>query len=100
MNPFIIQGSALMPFGYTLIFIVLAFIFGFICKNPIDVIFYIALDLFLCITFYVTYQMIIQGSIVNSFFDMSYFIFCIPFALLCTVKKQENVVENQTFIHK
>ncbi|MDR0828742.1 MAG: hypothetical protein LBN95_01330 [Prevotellaceae bacterium] len=90
MNPFIIQGSALMPFSYTLIFIVLAIIFGFICKKPTDVFFYIALDLFLCIFTYSIYH--ICGNRLNEAFfgnivDISYFILCIPFALFFYYKK-------------
>jgi hypothetical protein len=85
MNPFIIQSSFLMPFGYTLIFVVLAVIFGFISKTMTDVYFYISVNLFLCILTYAIYQICQVGlniAFFDSIIDISYFIFCIPFVCL------------------
>jgi len=85
MNPFVIQSSFLMPFGYTLIFMALAVIFGFILKKITDVYFYISINLFLCIFTYAIYQ-ICQVGLNDAFFnhaiDISYFMFCIPFVYL------------------
>ena len=94
VNPFIIQGSALMPFAYTLIFILLAFVFGLRCKSPKDVYFYITLDLFLCILTYLIYHIVnigFESSFINSIVDISYFLFCIPFALFFVVKNPIHV---------
>ena len=84
MNPFIIQGSYLMPFSYTLIFIALAFVFAFLCRKKEDVYFYSGLVLFLTIVFYFGYHTVNSGfnaAVHDSRADNSYFILCIPFSL-------------------
>ena len=84
MNPFIIQGSYLMPFKYTLIFIALAFVFAFLCRKKEDVYFYSGLVLFLTIVFYFGYHTVNSGfnaAVHDSRADNSYFILCIPFSL-------------------
>lgn len=84
VNPFIIQSSALMPFELTLIFIGLAFGFGLLCKNELDIYFYSGLLLFLTIVGYYIYHFSISGfynSFFNSVADISYFILCLPFAI-------------------
>ncbi|GHV35679.1 hypothetical protein FACS1894178_5780 [Bacteroidia bacterium] len=81
-----------MPFGYTLIFIALAVVFGFICKKPTDVYFTIALDLFLCILTYSIYHICKIGlnvAFIGNIVDISYFLLCIPFVLLFFVKNQQ-----------
>ena len=89
MNPFIIQSSVLMPFKYTLFFIFLSFIVGFVCKSKDDVIFFSGLVLFLSICLYYIFW-IIQTSFVNTFFesgaDISYYIFCLPFCIFHMLK--------------
>ncbi len=92
MNPFIIQSSYLMPFSYTLIFILLAFLTGFFAKSVMDVYFYSAVVLFLTIVGYYTHHIIEQGF-ENAFYesraDISYFILCVPFALYYLIKKHD-----------
>ena len=90
MNPFIVQSSFLIPFEYTLLFIGLSFIAGFLCKKVSDVYFYSSLILFLSISIYFIYHFVKIGFY-NSFFgniaDVSYFILCIPFALYHFIKE-------------
>ena len=84
MNPFIVQSTFLIPFEYTLLFIGLSFIAGFLCKKTRDVYFYSSLILFLSISIYFTYH-ILKIGFNNTFFgseaDISYYILCVPFAL-------------------
>lgn len=91
MNPFIIQGSFLMPFKYTVIFIALALLCPFICRSKNDTYFYSGLILFLTIVFYFCYH--ITNSGFNAAFhgskaDISYFILCTPFSLYYLFKKE------------
>jgi hypothetical protein len=84
MNPFIIQSSGLMPFKYTLIFIAIAFIVGFISKSRNDVIFFSGFVLFLSICLYFIYwfvQIGFENTFFNSGADISYFILCLPFSI-------------------
>lgn len=92
MNPFIIQSSFLMPFKYTLVFIVASFTAGLYCKSANDIYFYSGLVLCGTISFYFTYWIIrigFQETFVNSYADISYFILCIPFALYHLLKEDE-----------
>jgi hypothetical protein len=90
MNPFIVQSTFLIPFEYTLLFIGLSFVAGFLCKVVDDVYFYSSLILFISISIYLTYN-IVKIGFSDSFFgssaDISYFILCIPFALYHLIKK-------------
>lgn len=89
VNPFVIQGTVLMPFAYTLIFIALAFVFPFMCRSKNDVYFYSGLLLFLTIVFYFGYHMFnlgFNGAVHESHADNSYFLFCLPFALFYVLK--------------
>jgi len=90
MNPFIIQSSVLMPFGFVLFFIVLAFILSFRCRKFSDVIFYSGLILFLTITGHVVYALYESGidAYLNAGADISYYIFCFPFLLKTIAHKQ------------
>ncbi|MGM0636532.1 MAG: hypothetical protein ACQESK_10745 [Bacteroidota bacterium] len=85
MNPFIVQSTFLIPFGYTLMFLVLAFISSFLAKTFYDTIFYIGINLFISILIYCIYLIAQNGfsqAYIDSIIDISYFIFCIPFLLI------------------
>lgn len=92
MNPFIIQSNYLMPFGYTLIFILLAFIISFFIKEENDVYFFSGLILFLTILFYFGY-VVINNNFELAFFeskaDISYFILCLPFSIYFLFKTEK-----------
>lgn len=92
MNPFVIQGSFLIPFHYTVGFVLLAFLFPFLCKSKEDVLFYSGVNLFITIAIYFIYHIIYSGfqsAFYESIVDISYFILCIPFFLIY-VLIQEN----------
>lgn len=98
MNPFIVQSTFLVPFEYTLLFIGLAFMAGFICKKASDVYFYSGLILFLSICIYFAYHIVSFGfdsSFFGSGADISYFILCIPFTLYYIMEK--NIVLKPNF---
>lgn len=83
MNPFIVQSTFLIPFEYTVLFVLIAIGSSFLCKNKNDVYFYNAVVLFVSILIYLIYYTCLQGftkAFVDSTVDISYFIFCIPFA--------------------
>lgn len=84
MNPFIIQSNYLMPFGYTLFFLLLAFTISFFIKVENDLYFFSGLILFLTILFYFAY-VIVNNNFELAFFeskaDISYFILCLPFSM-------------------
>lgn len=84
MNPFIVQSTFLIPFEYTILFVLIAIGASFLCKDRMDVYFYNALVLFISILIYLVYYIIHQGfaqAFTESAVDISYFIFCLPFAL-------------------
>lgn len=83
MNPFIVQSTFLIPFEYTVLFVLMAIGTSFLCKDRNDVYFYNAVVLFVSILIYLIYYICLQGfnqAFTNSAVDISYFIFCIPFA--------------------
>lgn len=91
MNPFIVQSTFLIPFEYTLLFIGLAFVAGFLCKIASDVYFYSGLILFLSISIYFAYHIVNFGFAVSFFgsgTDISYFILGIPFTLYYLMDKK------------
>ena len=84
MNPFIIQSSFLMPFEYTIAFVLLSFLTVFFCRSESDVYFYSGLVLFLTIIFYFGYTIYVSNfetTFYGSRADISYFILCLPFVL-------------------
>lgn len=84
MNPFLVQSTFLVPFGYSISFLVLAFLVSFFVKNFHDAIFYTGIVFFISIATYSGYQISIHGFLeayFDSYIDISYFIFCIPFFL-------------------
>ncbi|KGO92584.1 hypothetical protein [Flavobacterium subsaxonicum] len=89
MNPFIVQGSFLLPFAYTLVFIGLSALCPLLCRDKNDVFFYSGLILFLVIAFYFMYH-IVKSDFARAFHDSladnSYFILCLPFLLYYLAK--------------
>ncbi|WP_093364980.1 hypothetical protein [Psychroflexus sediminis] len=84
MNPFIVQSSFLIPFEYTIMFLIIAFLSSLIAKSFQDSIFYIGINLFISIFIYSVYLIINSGFVEayeGSVIDISYFIFCVPFLL-------------------
>lgn len=97
MNPFIIQSSALIPFKYTLVFIALSFVFGFICKTLKDVYFLSGVNLFVSIVIYYFYTIKLVGfhqAFFGSTADITYFILCIPFFLYYLALDSKKVYSN------
>lgn len=96
MNPFLVQGTFLIPFEYTIGFIGLALVFGLICKSKEDVYLFSGLNLFIAIAVYFIYHFIISGFY-NTYFgslgDVSYFILCVPFLLYyAIIRAQQRAV--------
>lgn len=84
INPFVIQSSFLIPFEYTLGFIIMAIVFSFFCKTDNDVLFYSGFTLLLSILIYFLYHIITSGFEIAYFkskCDISYFILCTPFLI-------------------
>lgn len=89
MNPFIVQSTYLIPFGYTIAFLCIAFASSFLVKSFNDAIFYIGINLFTSILIYCIYLIVEIGfhqAYIASVIDISYFIFCIPFLLIYHLK--------------
>jgi hypothetical protein len=87
MNPFIIQSSFLMPFGWVLGATVCSAILFLFCKKDSDVFFYNGMSLFITTVLYFLYQTItnsFEAAYYGSNADVSYFILCVPF-FLCYV---------------
>jgi len=83
MNPFIVQSTFLIPFEYTILFVLIAIGTSFLCKDKNDIYFYNAIVMFVSILIYLIYYICLEGftqAFTNSTVDISYFIFCIPFA--------------------
>ncbi len=92
MNPFIVEGTALLPFHYTVGFAMLAFSLAVFTKDNLDVLFNSGLVLFISIVIYVIHNISINGlqtAIFESKTDISYFIFCIPFFLFFHIKQKK-----------
>jgi hypothetical protein len=96
MNPFIIQSSFLMPFGYSICCILLAFLSYFVVKKENDIYFYSGILLFITIVLHFVYtiqEFNFQRAFFNSLADISYFILCIPFLLYYVII---NEIEDKT----
>jgi len=93
MNPFVVQSSFLMPFGYTLVFIAMAIVSPLLCRLREDVYFYSGLVLFLTILFYVGYQIVTTSyktALIDSGADISYLILCTPFLVYYYIAGRSN----------
>ena len=98
VNPFIIQSAVLVPFHFTATFFALAFFCVRFVQTEQDIVYYSSIVLFLTICSYALYVMYGDGydfgfesGFYGSAIDLSYFIFCLPFALYCLIDNQENV---------
>ena len=94
INPFIIQSSVLVPFKYTLAFFVITFFCIRFLNTEQDIIFYSTIVLFLTICGYAFYLIGILGfehAYFGSAIDLSYFIFCLPFALYSLIENNKNI---------
>lgn len=82
-NPFITQGSVLLPFQYVLLFVGWAVVNSFFCKRYTDVCMQSGVLLFLTITGHVIYALSESGidAYLTAGADISYYIFCFPFLL-------------------
>ena len=85
MNPLIIQSSFFVPSYFTVLFILMAFVFSFYSKNITDLFFFTGLALFITILIYFIYSLGTFG--IGEFYigkevDISYFIFCTPFFIM------------------
>jgi hypothetical protein len=92
MNPFIIQSSALVPFKYTVLFMFLGVLSGFICKSFSDIYFFSGLVLFISITIYFIYHINLVGfnkTLFENDADISYFILCVPYCLFYLFNEQK-----------
>ena len=97
INPFIIQSSALIPFGYSVGIILLSFLIGFLCKKETDVYFYSGIILFLAIIIHVVHAISIFNvyiAYIESAADISYFILCVPFFLYYLVSTNDTAVSD------
>ena len=83
-NPFITQSSVLLPSYFQILFFGICFVFIRFLKTKEDVIFYNMLILFITIIIYALYLTSVEGfekAYFGSKIDISYLIFCLPFAL-------------------
>ena len=97
VNPFITQ-STLVPSIFIFIFIILAIIGSFFCRNYNDVTFFSLLLLFGIVTVHVinsACQYGLEAVIFESKADISYYLFCIPYLLqiLTTQYKSKELVQ-------
>lgn len=85
MNPFIVQGSFLVPPYFILLFLAAALALSRAIHHRGDLLFYGGLILWLCIAAYAGYQMLLHGweaAYFQSHIDISYFLFSAPFFFL------------------
>lgn len=91
LNPFIIQSSFLMPFGWVLIAVFFTCFMFFFCEEDADLFFYCGVALFVTILLYTIYHVldssVYTSLIKESSIDVSYLILCIPFFLYYIVLK-------------
>jgi hypothetical protein len=98
-NPFMLQSSYLMPFHFSVCFLILAIGTSFLCKSGNDDYFYSGLVLFLTILGYFIYHIIKNGftsAYYDSYSDISYFILCAPFLqyyILKKIQKEQMLME-------
>lgn len=90
MNPFLVQSTFLIPFGYTIAFILLAVLLGLRCNKVENVYFFSGLTLFISIAVYFVYHFVNKGfdeTYFGSVGDVSYFILSVPFLLYYSIIK-------------
>ncbi len=92
INPLIVQSDFLIPSGYIILFIAIAFGFGFLCNSRYCFFMNIGLCLFISIFIYFVYHIFDSGFTLAYFgsrADISYFIFCLPFLLYSLTLEKE-----------
>ena len=92
MNPFIIQSSFLLPQKYMPVLFATAFLLGWKARSSQNRFLFSGYVLFFGILFYAVYVVYKHGlssAFFNSFMDISYFLFCVPFLLLGLNKEFE-----------
>jgi hypothetical protein len=83
-NPFKTESSSFVPFAYNFIFMGIAVLCSFLCKNNQSTLFFSAITMFLVILLYFGYHSSRDGwdnTLTNSYADISYFILPFPFLL-------------------
>lgn len=105
MNPFIIQSSFLMPFGWVVTAILCSCFMFLFCKQNADVFFYSGVILFITIMLHFAYHALSTSVYISliqeSSIDVSYFILCIPFFLCYLLNGQsdrQNIYMESSFI--
>ena len=105
MNPFIIQSSFLMPFGWVVTAILCSCFMFLFCKQNADVFFYSGVILFITIMLHFAYHALSTSVYISliqeSSIDVSYFILCIPFFLYYLLYEQpdrQNIYMESSFI--
>lgn len=90
-NPFLTQGTVLLPFSWIICFLILTIGISFRINSFYDVVFYSGTLLFLIITGHVVYALINSGigAYLTTGADISYYLFCFPFLLITMTKLQE-----------
>ena len=90
-NPFLTQGTVLLPFFWIICFLILTIGISFKVRSFRDVIFYSGVLLFLIITGHVIYALIDSGidAYLTAGADISYYLFCFPFLLMTMTKLKE-----------
>lgn len=98
MNPFLVQSTFLIPFGYTVGFILLAVLFGLLCTKAENIYFFSGITLFISIAVYFIYHFVISGfheTYFGSIGDVSYFILSVPFLLYYSIIKAAPIKERK-----
>jgi hypothetical protein len=93
MNPFIIQSAVLVPLHYTLVFFAISFYSIRFLKKEQDIVYYSSIVLFITISGYALYLIGVKSferAYYGNAIDLSYFIFCLPFALYSLLENQDN----------
>lgn len=96
INPFKIQSSALLPFNYSISCILLSLAITLFIKKKEEIPFYAGISLFLTIVVYFIYWIFnidFKTTFFDSFADITYFIFCVPFLLyyIITTKNPDTI---------
>lgn len=88
-NPFITQGSVLLPFSWILCIVAVVCLVSVRCKNFNDVVFLSGVAFFIFVTGHLVYFSMRFGieAVINGKVDISYYIFCLPFLLYNILNK-------------
>ena len=95
-NPFTIQSPLLFDFLFP-VTIVIAVVSGFLCRQKADVVFYSGVFLFVVPLFEFLVKIRLEGIVqawIESYFDISYLLFCFPFFMHVLIEKPINTMVN------